>query len=49
MVDNEDENKFVFDFAKENEMNVWIGILEKVRYQTFSVCTFSLQSKQDPN
>ena len=30
IVDNDQENDFLYTFAKENEIHVWIGIQEKV-------------------
>ena len=50
MVDNDDENKFVFDFAKENDIHVWIGILERVKTSKYSFSRiFHTPSKQDLN
>ena len=30
IVDNPNENLFIYDFAKENSIDVWLGILENV-------------------
>ena len=30
IVDTDNENLFVFDFARENSIDVWLGILENV-------------------
>ena len=35
IIDNPNENLFVYDFAKENSIDLWIGILENVSIYYF--------------
>ena len=46
IVDNDVENLYIYDFAKENEIDLWLGILENVsmvkllNFQSVFKCSF---------